>query len=160
MVEIYQKYKNMKKTRREELFVFLAEYLKEGCTFKKGCTFWKRSANHHQIQGSIYKDNNERSKLYQPLSSRRSWHIIYFFTSSIPAHFVTKMYHSPIQLNCRFWFCVGDRCGLVGLASHRSGLLGFSDHWRVAGARALSLARHHSSRCHWSRRASRRELRG
>ena len=45
---------------------------KKECTFKKGCTFRKGSAGHHQIQGSLYKDSNEQSKIYQPLSSRIS----------------------------------------------------------------------------------------
>ena len=45
---------------------------KKECTFKRGCTFREGSASHHQIQGSVYKDSNKRSKIYEPLSSRRS----------------------------------------------------------------------------------------
>ena len=58
--------------------------------------------------------------------------------------------------------------GNVGLASHRSGLLGFPDHWRVARDRQASFWSAHAAnrvrlqliRCHWSRRMSCREFRG
>ena len=43
--------------QREVVHIF--SILSKECTFKGECTFTKGSASHHQIQGSVYKDNSE-----------------------------------------------------------------------------------------------------